>query len=212
VTDRSANSERGSATRAARASESSKASEKAAEREPDESESSESEPKEKPETQQPASDGGESESEPESDRSEPEPEPERTADAPGGKLSEIPKTLPEGVQPALVPAPAPPVPTPSTPPPKPSAPIHEELSKICREVLAPIVRADGGEMYLVEGTADAVHIHLGGTCAGCPGASLTRDRVLTPLIVAALPKARITVTTGVRVPDGATRIEPVESS
>ena len=80
-----------------------------------------------------------------------------------------------------------------------------QIAKICREILAPLVKADGGEMYLVRIDGDDVHIHLTGSCAGCPGASLTNDRVLLPALRAAVPKVRVLVSTGARVPDGAER-------
>ncbi len=80
-----------------------------------------------------------------------------------------------------------------------------QIAKICREILAPMVKADGGEMYLVRIDGDDVHIHLTGSCAGCPGASLTNDRVLLPALRAAVPKVRVLVSTGARVPDGAER-------
>lgn len=84
----------------------------------------------------------------------------------------------------------------------------EPVTKLCREVLAPLVEADGGEMFLVSASADDIHIHLGGTCAGCPGASLTGDKVLGPALQTVAPKAKLRVTTGWRVPEGAHRIEP----
>ena len=80
------------------------------------------------------------------------------------------------------------------------------LMKMCRDVLAPLVAADGGTMYLVKASAEEAHFHLTGTCAGCPGASLTRDGMIAPAVRAVLPKARVVVTTGFRVPDGAVRI------
>ncbi len=80
-----------------------------------------------------------------------------------------------------------------------------QIAKICREILAPLVKADGGEMYLVRIDGDDVHIHLTGSCAGCPGVSLTNDRVLLPALRAAVPKVRVLVSTGARVPDGAER-------
>jgi Fe-S cluster biogenesis protein NfuA len=79
--------------------------------------------------------------------------------------------------------------------------------KACREQLAPLVHADGGEVYLVAATQDDVHIHLSGTCAGCPGATMTRDRLVAPAVSAILPKAQVRVTTGWRVPSGAKKIE-----
>jgi Fe-S cluster biogenesis protein NfuA len=81
-----------------------------------------------------------------------------------------------------------------------------DLWKVCHDVLAPLVAADGGVMYLVKSVGDDVHIHLTGTCAGCPGAALTRDGVIAPAVRTVKPKARVVVTTGYRVPDGAKKI------
>ena len=83
---------------------------------------------------------------------------------------------------------------------------RDQVLKMCREILAPLVEADGGEMYLVSVGADEVHVHLAGTCAGCPGASLTRDRLLEPAFAGIVPKVSLKVTTGWIVPDGAQRV------
>ncbi|HEY1956212.1 MAG TPA: NifU family protein [Polyangiaceae bacterium] len=80
------------------------------------------------------------------------------------------------------------------------------LTKVSREVLAPLVAADGGVMYLVKASAEEVHFHLTGTCAGCPGAALTRDGMIVPAVRTVLPKARVIVTTGFRVPEGSTKV------
>ncbi|MGH7293571.1 MAG: NifU family protein [Polyangiaceae bacterium] len=84
--------------------------------------------------------------------------------------------------------------------------LKEQVSKICREILAPLVKTDGGEMYLVAFDGDDVHIHLAGTCAGCPGASLTADKVILPALRTAVPKVRVVLTTGIRVPAGAEKL------
>jgi Fe-S cluster biogenesis protein NfuA len=84
--------------------------------------------------------------------------------------------------------------------------VKEQVAKLCREILAPLIKTDGGEMYLVRFDGDDVHIHLSGTCAGCPGASLTGDKVILPALRAAAPKLRLVVTTGVRPPDGAEKL------
>ena len=84
--------------------------------------------------------------------------------------------------------------------------MKEQVAKVCREILAPLIRTDGGEIYLVRFDGDDVHIHLSGTCAGCPGASLTGDKVILPALRAAAPKLRIVVTTGVKPPDGAEKM------
>jgi Fe-S cluster biogenesis protein NfuA len=82
-----------------------------------------------------------------------------------------------------------------------------EVMKALAELAAPLVKADGGELYLVSATGDDVHVHLTGTCAGCPGATMTRERLLEPTVHGVVPKATLKVTTGWRVPDGARKVE-----
>jgi Fe-S cluster biogenesis protein NfuA len=81
------------------------------------------------------------------------------------------------------------------------------VAKALSEFALALVRADGGELYLVSASADDVHIHLTGTCAGCPGSNMTRERLLEPAVRSALPKATLKLTTGWRVPDGAKKID-----
>ncbi len=83
---------------------------------------------------------------------------------------------------------------------------RDAVLKVCRDVLAPLVRADGGEIYLVSAAAEDVHLHLTGTCAGCPGASITREKMLEPALMRVLPKVKLRVTTGVHAPNGAEKI------
>ena len=84
----------------------------------------------------------------------------------------------------------------------------EAVVKACREVLAALIEADGGRMFLVSATTDDIHIHLAGTCAGCPGSAHTASRVLAPTLDRAVPKAKLRVTTGWQVPAGALRLVP----
>ncbi|MBV9949885.1 MAG: NifU family protein [Myxococcales bacterium] len=82
----------------------------------------------------------------------------------------------------------------------------EQIAKICREIIAPLVRSDGGDIYLVRFDGDDLHLHLAGTCAGCPGASITGDKVILPALRTAAPKLRVILTTGVRPPEGAEKL------
>ena len=84
--------------------------------------------------------------------------------------------------------------------------VRDQIERVFREVLSPIVKADGGEMYLVRWEGDDVHVHLAGACAGCTGSSLTADSILLPAVRSLAPKARIVVTTGFRIPEGARRV------
>ena len=85
--------------------------------------------------------------------------------------------------------------------------ILASVTKALSEFVAALVKADGGELYLVSATADDVHLHLTGTCAGCPGATMTRERLLEPAVRGAAPKATVKVTTGWSVPEGAHKVE-----
>jgi Fe-S cluster biogenesis protein NfuA len=82
----------------------------------------------------------------------------------------------------------------------------DQLLKVCKDVIAPLIRADGGELYLVAVEPDHLTLHLAGTCSGCPGAVLTTRGVIEPAIHAVAPSARVIVTNGVKVPDGASLV------
>lgn len=83
----------------------------------------------------------------------------------------------------------------------------EQVIRALSELAVPLVKADGGELYLVSITGEDVHVHLAGTCAGCPGATITRERLLEPTVHGVSPRANVKVTTGWRVPDGAKKVE-----
>lgn len=108
---------------------------------------------------------------------------------------------------AAVPS-APPVPSVPSAPPAPPAPSQASLVRALSALAATLVGADGGSIYVVRASADDVHLHLTGTCAGCPGSTMTRDRLLEPVVRAVLPKAAIKVTTGWNAPAGAEKVEP----
>jgi Fe-S cluster biogenesis protein NfuA len=96
----------------------------------------------------------------------------------------------------------------------PAAPLNaveEAVAKVCRDVLAALVEADGGRMFLVSATVEDIHIHLGGTCAGCPGSSYTGAKILAPLLERVAPKAKLRVTTGWIIPDGAHAMVPAST-
>jgi Fe-S cluster biogenesis protein NfuA len=57
-----------------------------------------------------------------------------------------------------------------------------ELENLLRDVLAPLVEADGGSIELVSATATEVVVRLGRACAGCPGAPYTTTHVVEPAI------------------------------
>jgi Fe-S cluster biogenesis protein NfuA len=90
--------------------------------------------------------------------------------------------------------------------------MQDEILRVIREVLAPLVVADGGRLYVLQANSERVVLHLAGRFAGCPGNQIVTRRVIQPAIAAVAPKAEVTVTWGRLVPTGATPVESVASA
>ena len=84
----------------------------------------------------------------------------------------------------------------------------DEIVRVVREILGPLIEADGGALFLVAVDDASVALHLAGRFSGCPGNTLARRRVLEPVIASAAPGALLTLTSGPLVPKGAERIGP----
>jgi len=82
----------------------------------------------------------------------------------------------------------------------------EELLQVLKDVLAPMVTADSGELYLVGLKGNIVALHLRGRFSGCPGNTLVARRIIEPLLLTALPHAELELTSGYLVPEGASLI------
>ncbi len=80
---------------------------------------------------------------------------------------------------------------------------REQILEIVRDIVSPLIRADGGQIYLVSVADRALSIHLSGRFSGCPGNTLTKRRVLEPLLTARFPELKIEITTGPLLPAGA---------
>jgi Fe-S cluster biogenesis protein NfuA len=87
-----------------------------------------------------------------------------------------------------------------------------EIERICAEVLSPLVEGDGGQLWLVSAGPTAIHLHLSGTCAGCPGATLTHEHFIAPAFRVVAPTTPVRTTTGALVPDGARRMRAGSST
>lgn len=84
---------------------------------------------------------------------------------------------------------------------------RDEILRVVREVLAPLIRADGGVIYLVRAEDETVTLHLAGRYAGCPGNALARRHIIEPAIRAVAPHAQVVISSGVIVPNGAERLD-----
>jgi Fe-S cluster biogenesis protein NfuA len=82
----------------------------------------------------------------------------------------------------------------------------DDIQRVVREVLAPLVRADGGELYLVSLEETGVSLHVTGRFSGCPGNTLVRRRIFEPPLSAVAPGIAVTLTSGPAIPSGAERL------
>ncbi|MFO0616698.1 MAG: NifU family protein [Polyangiaceae bacterium] len=82
----------------------------------------------------------------------------------------------------------------------------DQLLKVTKEVLAPLIRADGGEIYIVAVEANHLSLHLAGRFAGCPGSPLTIRGIIEPAVRAIAPSAKLDISTGIRIPEGASPV------
>ena len=80
----------------------------------------------------------------------------------------------------------------------------EKIIEYCKDVLAPVVQADGGELYLVSADDTSVALHLGGRCGGCPGRTIAAEQLLKPALQSVAPDVVVHVSYGVKLPEGAT--------
>ncbi|MGA2447103.1 MAG: NifU family protein [Polyangiaceae bacterium] len=83
---------------------------------------------------------------------------------------------------------------------------RNDVLRVCRDILAPLVRVDGGDLHLVRFEEEEISLHLTGTCSGCPGVAMTRDDLFVPALRAVASQIRVVVTTGFPMPDGAEKL------
>ncbi|RLB53692.1 MAG: NifU family protein [Deltaproteobacteria bacterium] len=62
----------------------------------------------------------------------------------------------------------------------------EDVEKVLKDLVRPVIEADGGDIELVEVSGNRVVVYLGSACAGCPGRPYTRAGLIEPALCAAL--------------------------
>ena len=80
---------------------------------------------------------------------------------------------------------------------------RDQILEIVREIVAPLVKADGGQVHLISLGERTLALHLSGRYSGCPGNTLARRRVLEPLLAMRFPDLKIEITSGPLLPPGA---------
>ncbi len=80
-----------------------------------------------------------------------------------------------------------------------------DLPSLLRSLLGPLVEADDGELYVSQLDEHEVRLHLRGRFSGCPGNALAIQQVIEPAVRGVAPSARVIVSSGETLPDGAER-------
>lgn len=83
--------------------------------------------------------------------------------------------------------------------------------RVVRDVVAPLVHADGGRVYVVHAEDDGVELHLVGRFSGCPGNTLATRRLIEPAIFAVAPAAKVTISSGALIPKNAELVDPARA-
>lgn len=100
-------------------------------------------------------------------------------------------------------------------------------------IVAPLVEADGGELYLLpmaspgrpadkpgegsgvpptqggqtaSGEGSVIRLHLAGKFSGCPGNALVTEHVIRPALAPISPSAAVEISSGRLIPPGAERV------
>jgi len=81
------------------------------------------------------------------------------------------------------------------------------IRQILTEILAPMVSAEGGELYLTTIHDREIAIHLAGRFAGSPGAGLIYQELALPLIEAVAPGTSVHWSSGRIIPNGAEELK-----
>ena len=82
----------------------------------------------------------------------------------------------------------------------------DEIMRILRDIVVPLVEADGGLVFLVLGDDTRVVVHLAGRLAGAPGIGLLTRRIFEPAIRAVAPESTLVFSAGWKIPAGAVRV------
>jgi hypothetical protein len=82
------------------------------------------------------------------------------------------------------------------------------IRDVLSEVLAPIVAADGGQLYFEQVNDHEVSLHWAGRYAGSPAAGLLHEEVAVPLIRQVAPDTIVKWSSGFLVPPQAELVRP----
>lgn len=60
--------------------------------------------------------------------------------------------------------------------------MRDKTEELIKDIIQPLIRADGGDIELVSVNVDTIVLHLSGLCAGCPGIPYTTQKVIEPVL------------------------------
>jgi len=84
--------------------------------------------------------------------------------------------------------------------------LDDEILQVLRDILAPLVEADGGQLFWVPSNPPQLALHLTGRFMGSPGNGLVGRRIVEPVLKAVAPDSPVVLSSGWKVPVGAVRV------
>ena len=85
-------------------------------------------------------------------------------------------------------------------------PQHRDILRVLSDIVVPLLRAEGGKLYLVSIEQDRLVVHLSGRLGGAPGVRIFGRKILEPAIHSVAPRAQVILTAGYLIPPGAAEI------
>lgn len=80
---------------------------------------------------------------------------------------------------------------------------YNSVGQVLEQLLEPLVREDGGELFIVRHDEQVLALHLRGRFSGCPGNTLAIRRVIEPALKKIAPRLKINVSSGELLPEDA---------
>ena len=85
-------------------------------------------------------------------------------------------------------------------------PQQRDILRVLSDIVMPLVRNEGGRLYVVSIEQDRLAVHLAGRLGGAPGVRIFGRKILEPAIHSVAPQAQVILTTGCLIPEGASEI------
>lgn len=79
---------------------------------------------------------------------------------------------------------------------------YTTVDEVLEQLIEPLIRQDGGELFVLARSDEEISLHLRGKFSGCPGNTLVIRRVIEPALKRIAPQLRVSISSGEILPAG----------